>query len=168
MQSDLENIIGILESSLKDPSKGLPEEIFLFISSVTPMVNVDLLIKNKKDQTLLTWRDEDSYQTGWHVPGGIIRFKETAESRIEAVALNELGATVEFKKVPLAVNEIILPEMKRRAHFISFLYECSLNSPLNQKLKYEQGNPKPGEWMWHDKCPENIINVHDNIYRSFI
>jgi colanic acid biosynthesis protein WcaH len=35
-----------------------------------------------KGRTLLTWRDDESFGAGWHVPGGIIRYKETAADRI--------------------------------------------------------------------------------------
>src|ERR1035437_9224010 len=96
-----------LESSIENPSKGLPEDIFLFVSKITPLVNVDLLIKNKQGQTLLTWRDDGYYPPGWHIPGGIIRFKETAHARINAVASIELGARVKFRKDPLAIHEFI-------------------------------------------------------------
>ena len=73
---ELREIIDILESSIPNPSKGLPEEVFLFVSRITPLINVDLLIKNEQNHTLLTWRN-DSYYLGWHIPGGIIRYKET-------------------------------------------------------------------------------------------
>ena len=32
---------------------GLPDEVFTYISTVTPLVNVDLLIRNDKGETLL-------------------------------------------------------------------------------------------------------------------
>jgi len=163
----MKNIINSLESLIKNPSKGLPEDIFLFVSRITPNINVDLLIKNKKKQTLLTWRDDSYYGPGWHIPGGIIRFKETIANRIKAVAKNELGARVKFKKEPLAVNEVIIPKRKNRGHFISLLYECALTSPPDKNLKYEKGIPKPGQWAWHSKCPKNIILVH-KMYRKFI
>lgn len=51
---ELTKIIDILESSIQNPSKGLPEELFLFVSRITPLVNVDLLIKNEQNHTLLT------------------------------------------------------------------------------------------------------------------
>lgn len=164
---ELKKLIDLLESLIKNPSAGLLNDVFLFVSRITPIINVDLLIKNDQSQTLLTWRDDGYYPSGWHIPGGIIRYKETLSARINAVAASELGAQIKFKKVPLAINEVIHPTRKNRGHFISLLYACDLTSPLDKNLRYEKGVPKPGEWAWHDQCPGNIISVHE-MYRKFI
>lgn len=55
---------------IDDPRNGLPEELFLFATEITPMVNVDLLVRDDEGRILLAWRDDDIYGTGWHVPGG--------------------------------------------------------------------------------------------------
>ncbi len=159
--------INLLESLIKNPKKGLPEDIFLFISRTTPMINVDLLIKNEKGETLLTWRDDKYYGPGWHIPGGIIRYKERIKDRIRKVARNELGVKVKFDKEPLAVNEVICLKRKDRGHFISLLYACKLINQPSEKLRYKGGIPKNGQWYWHNKYPKNMISVH-NIYRKFI
>jgi len=164
---EVKKIIDLLEPLIKTPSAGLPDDIFLFVSRITPIINVDLLIKNDQDQNLLTWRDDSYYPPGWHIPGGIIRYKEAIAARINAVAARELGAKIKFKKAPLAINEVIHPTRNNRGHFISLLYKCSLTSPLNNNLRYEKGTPKPGEWAWHSKCPDNIFSVHE-MYRKFI
>ena len=57
------------------PEQGLGEELFLTVSSLVPIVNVDLLVYNDKGQFLLTKRDDPYCGRGWHVPGGCIRFK---------------------------------------------------------------------------------------------
>jgi len=159
--------IKALESLIKDPKKGLGEEIFLFVSRITPLINVDLLIKNEKGQTLLTWRDDLCRSGCWHVPGGIIRYKEKIADRIKKVAKNELGVQVKFKKEPIAVKELIHPERKSRGHFISLLFECKLITPLPKKLAYKKGIPKAGQWAWHNKCPKNIIPCQ-RVYKEFI
>lgn len=164
---EIKNILEELESVIKSPKTGLPEDIFLFISRITPLVNVDLLIKSQQKHTLLSWRDDGYYRPGWHVPGGIIRFKETIADRIYAVAKNEFGAEVEFNQTPLAFNEVILPEMKNRGHFISFLYECRLVTQPLESLRCKDNSPNHNEWMWHAACPENIIPVHE-MYRRYI
>ena len=90
----------LLDEALKhipNSKTGLPQEAFYFVSQLTPMINVDLLVKNKLGQTLLTWRDDKFYGPAWHIPGGIIRFKEKIGDRINKVAENELGCKVYFK-----------------------------------------------------------------------
>lgn len=165
--SEIKYAINAIDSLIVDPNKGLPEDIFLLATRITPMVNVDLLIKNEKNQTLLTWRDDRYSMPGWHVPGGIIRFKETMAERVLAVARTELGAEVEFVPVPLVINELIHPERKERGHFISILYKCRLSSIPDESLAFHGGVPRTGQWMWHEKCPDNIISVHE-IYREYI
>jgi len=163
----INEIIDLLKSHIEDPRKGLPEDIFLFLSGITPLINVDLLIKNEKRQTLLTWRADNYWMPGWHIPGGIIRFKEKASDRIKAVAAGELEAEVEFNPEPLAVNEIIHPSRIERGHFLSMLYECTLTSGPSEKLRYVDGTVKEGQWRWHDTCPDNLLEIHE-LYRKFI
>lgn len=61
---DIQVTLRQIESAIGDPSLGLPEEVFRFASSIVPMINVDLLIKNKQGQTLLTWREDESFPPG--------------------------------------------------------------------------------------------------------
>lgn len=157
-----------LEALVPDPARGLPEEVFLFISRMTPLVNVDLLIEDDADRVLLTWRDDGYSPPGWHLPGGIIRFKERAEARIRAVARLELNVDVDFDPAPLAVHELIdnRPTFRERGHFISFLHRCRLLGPLNAERRFCPGHPSRNAWMWHESYPESMIPVH-GIYRSF-
>jgi len=150
-----------------DASNGLPEEIFLLVSRLTPLVNVDLLIKNCGDETLLTWRDDSFDKPGWHIPGGIIRFKENMPDRVRAVAALELEAEVIFNPAPVAINEIKHATRMERGHFISFLFACTLKNAPAERLKYAGGVPQPGAWAWHRTCPEDLIPIHE-IYREYI
>lgn len=156
-----------LDALIGNPSLGLPLEVFLFLSRVTPMINVDLLIQDEAGRSLLTWREDAYHAPGWHIPGGIIRFKETFADRIHAVAHLELGTTVSFPETPLAVNQIIHPTRAERGHFISLLYECRLLAPPAEALRHHGGKPEPGAWAWHEGCPENLIPVHE-IYRPYL
>lgn len=61
----------LLKNELK-PEKGLPEPVFEFVSSVTPMVNVDLLVRDENNRILLSWREDKFSGNVWHIPGGII------------------------------------------------------------------------------------------------
>ena len=162
---DTRDAIRSLEGMIPDPSKGLPEGVFLFISRLTPMVNVDLLIKDEDGRTLLSWRDDEFHEPGWHVPGGIIRFKERWETRIGEVAEREIGAEVKFDTVPMAINQLIV-DHDTRGHFISILFRCSLTK--RRRLKNTGlAETDSGYLKWHDTCPANLIKVHE-IYRKYI
>lgn len=165
--ASLAELIRQLESQVDPSTGGLPEELFLFVSRITPLINVDLLIQDDSGHTLLTWRSDEFYGPGWHVPGGIIRFKETAADRIRAVAMQELGAAVEFYASPILVHESIAPDRRERGHFISLLYKCRLASDLDQHRRYSPKAPLPEQWLWHERCPENLIR-EQRAYATFM
>lgn len=144
----------------------LPEKLFLFVSSVTPLVNVDLLIKDAERRTLLVWREDGHYEPGWHIPGGIIRFKESFADRVHAVARTELAASVIADDEPLTLNQVIDPTRSVRGHFVSLLFKCALTSPPDGAKKFTAGSPSSGQWSWFYTPPENLLAVHD-MYRPF-
>ena len=166
-RAGLAELIRELESRLDATTDGLPEELFLFVSRITPLINVDLLIQDDRGRTLLTWRSDQFYGPGWHVPGGIIRFKETAADRIRIVAKRELGAVVDFDAAPILAHECIAPDRRERGHFISLLYKCRLASDLDPRRRYSPDAPSPDQWLWHESCPENLIR-EQRPYASFM
>lgn len=150
---------------IPDPQGGLPEDVFLFATEITPMVNIDLLIKDNMGRILLSWRKDQFYEEGWHVPGGIIRVKETFAERIKRVAELEIRCTnLEYNPQPLEVVPIICPNMRQRGHFISFVFDCRL--PVGFEVKNIVTNNEAGFLQWHDKCPDNILEVH-KFYRKY-
>ena len=132
-----------------------------------PLVNVDLLIQDERRRTLLTWRQDETYGAGWHVPGGIIRYQETAEHRIRATARRELGADVAFDPQPIAIEQIIDPDRRERGHFISLVYRCRLLGPPDPALQYVQGEPRRDQWAWHAGCPPDLLAVQAPFRRFF-
>jgi ADP-ribose pyrophosphatase YjhB (NUDIX family) len=158
--------IATIEAAVGDPKAGLPEEVFLFISRVTPLVNVDLLVKDDTGRTLLTWRDDEFYGAGWHVPGGILRYKERMSERIREVAHEELGAVVSFDAAPISTKESFRQESVR-GHHISILFRCELLSPPDPSRRAVSEPPRRGEWRWHDHCPLDILPVHE-MYAKYI
>ncbi len=162
----LADAIAVLDRHVADPAQGLPEEVFYYISRTTPLVNVDLLIKDEAGRTLLAWRNDQYAGQGWHIPGGVVRFKETFETRVQKVAEREIGRKIDFDPVPLALNQLIHPDRNTRGHFISILYKCFLSGafvPENEGLTTADA----GYLKWHECCPDNLIVYHE-IYRALI
>lgn len=153
----LQTAINTMRDAAGSATRGLPEEVFLLVSRLNAMINVDLLIKDGDGRSLLTWRHDRFYGPGWHIPGGIIRFKETAAARIASVAAGELGATVSTGSTPIRLHEITNPGRDIRGHFISLLYACRLSSPLDETRRFSEDVPRNGAWAWHDHAPDNLI-----------
>lgn len=164
-----------IKERLKDvrPEDGLGQELFLLVSSLTPIVNVDLLVYNDKGQFLLTWRHDPHCGQGWHVPGGCIRFKETCEERIKKVAQKELGINdISFDKDPIKVFEIICHEHRdienqnERAHFITLVYKCYVPTDYSiDNQLFKEG--EVGYMQWFDHLPDNLLNIQ-SCYREII
>lgn len=158
--------IAQLDRAVPNPNNGLPDDIFYYISRTSPLINVDLLIKDEQDRTLLAWRDDIHDGKGWHIPGGIIRYKEKIADRVLKVAEKETGLTIMYDEFPIDVNEIIADNKRDRGHFISLLYRCKaiggnhIESTINEKRKV-------GDLYWFDKCPNDLLFWHE-IYRKYI
>jgi hypothetical protein len=111
---NLSQAISILDSAIGDPQQGLPEEVSLSVSRMTPPMNVDLLIQDDGGHTRL---DDELSGSGRHAPGGIIRYKEMAADRIRTCATGKLGAEVTFESAPILLHEAVLkPRDETRRH----------------------------------------------------
>ena len=161
---DIKNLIIDLEKFTDDPSKNLPDDLFYFIGRMTPYINVDLLIKCPKRGVLLTWRDDKYSGKGWHIPGGIIRFREETKKRILEVGFQELNLKIFDFNGPLAVNEIIINDQVDRSHFISLLYECEIEKGEMDKL-VTNCDEDPNKSFFQTK-PDNLLSWHE-IYKDF-
>ncbi len=159
--------IAFLEKQVVDPTGGLPEEIFELVTRLTPMINVDLLIQDKRCRTLLTWRQDQYFRPGWHIPGGIIRLQESAADRIAKVAEMELSAVVSHDSEPLAVTEFHFPLLPARRHFISLLYRCHLQGVPGISGCPANCSPRPGEYRWFEAPPPDLLEPHQK-YAKYI
>lgn len=153
-----------IEKTIKRPTHSLPKDIFLFVGRLTPFINVDLLINCPKRGTLLTWRNDSLTGSGWHIPGGIIRFREKIDTRIQLVAKSELGIKILKYNGPIEINEII-SNLKERSHFISLLYQCSLSKKENIKLNNIL--KKNSKIKFFKFKPKNLLKWH-KIYSDYL
>lgn len=149
-----------------NPSNGIGKQAFSLISQMTPIVNVDLLIRDMNNRVLVSWRDDLVCGNGWHLPGGVVRFKESLEERVHKTALSELGTDVEIIGKVKEINEIIL-EQEERGHFISFLYECKAINELQVSQNKTQHNN--GDLHWYD-CSKDLPLVKGqlDIYSKYL
>ena len=166
----MKKLIEKIESHVKNPSKGLPEDIFNLAGRLTPFINVDLLVQDDLGRTLLSWRDESLFEnnlrSAWHIPGGIIRLRETISARLHKVAMNEMGGKlISFSKEPLKVGQFIDHHTKNRSHHIGLLYKCKLEDNYeidNKNLNFGDS----GFLEWHSSPPDDF-HSHQLAYKDY-
>jgi len=72
----------------------LPNEIFEIVLENSPLVSVDLILENEKNQFLLGRRRNQPAKGFWFVPGGRIRKGELIIDALKRVALEEVGLII--------------------------------------------------------------------------
>jgi len=143
----------------------MDNKTFEIVSTLTPMINVDLIIKDSNNRVLLSWRN-DSCGQGWHVPGRIIRFRESIKDSIIILMETEIKCN-QVKDLAFIKNqEFIKHSTDIRGHFISLLYHTFIPDdfiPDNQELR----ETDQGFLKWFDECPDNLLSWHE-CYRHYI
>lgn len=154
--------------------EGLPEDLFLFSTTLAPVANVDLFITDSDRRVLLSWRDDEHYGNGWHIPGGCLRLKETMETRIQKTAQKELDCVVSYYPHPILVKELIVKQERpwlnnqlERSHNISILFDCSL--PKDYMISNKQIDEHTAGFLkWFDHVPEDLLDAHKDIYGKYL
>ena len=161
----VEQAISVIRDSRLVTDDGMEEKLFLTISGLIPIVNVDLLVINDKNQILLSWRDDDIFEKGWHIPGGCLRYGESFMDRIQNTAKNEIGSMVICSEEPIAVRNVLGNAgkgnyVRERYHHVALLYKCSLKEELIIEETIDEGCYRAGELRWFEKIPDNLLKVH--------
>ncbi len=69
----------------------LPDDIFRTVVDSTPLVSIDLIVKNSEGQVLLGKRNNKPAKDFWFVPGGRIQKNETISDAFTRLCKEELG-----------------------------------------------------------------------------
>jgi colanic acid biosynthesis protein WcaH len=82
---------------------------FLHIVDATPLVSIDLILRNERDEVLLGRRANRPAQGMWFVPGGRIRKNERVNDALQRISRRELGVIIAEAKL-LGVFDHIYPD----------------------------------------------------------
>lgn len=167
LSKELSDAVRLLRNAEIDAQSGLDEELFLLLSALTPIPNVDLLVVNSRNQLLLARRNDIYFDKSWHIPGGCIRYGEDFETRIQQTALKELGSVVSFDPEPLAVSNMLrkdnfsLAHPKERGHNIAILFRCWL--PKGYEIDNSGKNENDDGYLkWFDRLPGDFLKMQFN------
>ena len=113
----------------------LSEHLFKKIVQHTPLISIDLVVRNKNNEILLGKRLNRSAQGYWFVPGGRILKDESIPDAFVRITKNELGMARKIQGVSfLGVYEHHYPdnfsEEDFSTHYIVLAFELNFHNNL--------------------------------------
>ncbi|UAX03696.1 GDP-mannose mannosyl hydrolase [Proteus terrae] len=146
----------------------LDEQAFKLVVASTPLVSIDLIIRNSKGQILLGLRTNRPAQGFWFVPGGRICKDETFERAFQRLTKVELGEEYSLKQAQFLGTyqhfyKDNFSEDHFSTHYVVLGYELELDIELSS-LPDEQHN----HYQWWEV--ENLLaseQVHINTKAYF-
>lgn len=146
----------------------LDDSKFEIVIQNTPLVSIDLIIKNAQDQVLLGRRNNRPAQGYWFVPGGRIRKNEKLAQAFKRLTCAELDQEFLLDEACfLGVFEHLYTDSvfdsEISTHYIALGYQLIVDVsfdtlPLNQHHKYQ--------WFAINDLL-NDANVHENTKAYF-
>lgn len=110
----------------------MTDEEFLHIVDATPLVSIDLVIRNERGEALLGWRVNRPAQNSWFVPGGRIRKNERVKEALQRISERELGVTIAEAKLLGVFDHIyednFLGAPKVNTHYVVLGFSAGLPS----------------------------------------
>ncbi|NNH76960.1 GDP-mannose mannosyl hydrolase [Acinetobacter sp. ANC 5380] len=139
----------------------LTDETFKSIIQHTPLISIDLIVRNEKGEVLLGKRVNAPAKGYWFVPGGRVRKNETLDNAFVRLVKEELGIASGITRADakfLGVFEHFYDDCifckDISTHYVVIAYEIKINFILNI-IKNSQHN----SFLWYE---ENEI-LKDNI-----
>ena len=143
----------------------LPLDTFKNIIKSTPLISIDLIVRNSEGKVLLGKRVNRPAQGYWFVPGGRILKDESFTTAFNRLVKNELGLDLiksKFKGVYQHFYDDNFSEADFTTHYVVLAYEVCAgevlsNLPLEQHSSYQ--------WVAEDELlADQRTHVHTKWY----
>jgi len=141
---------------------------FLEVVRNTPLVSVDLIVRDERDRVLLGLRKNAPARHSWFTPGGRIRKNERILDAVRRVALDELGVRLaEGDARPVGVFEHLYPDHLAGddfgTHYVVLAFELRIAGE-----RIAAADDQHREFRWFE--PDRLLsgeNVHPNVKAFF-
>ena len=145
------------------------DQQFLNIIDTTPLVSIDLIIKNNEDKILLGKRLNRPAQGYWFVPGGRICKNEKISDAFSRISKTELGTALSLSETQIlgAYNHIYddnyLGRPNINTHYVVLAYQLKLLNDLDLHTDNQHSELK--WWSIHELL--DSFDVHPNTKAYF-
>ena len=138
----------------------------------TPLVSIDLVVTNARNEVLLGWRNNKPAQHCWFVPGGVVRKGETLQQAFERVVLDELGVSTQLRRNALfdGVYEHHYTDNFAGlagvgTHYVVLAHRLIAEQHIDALDNLPKAQHKQYEWMAVDTLLNNPqVHVHTKAY----
>lgn len=108
----------------------LDDDLFFKVIAASPLVSIDLIVRNERNEVLLGMRTNRPAMGFWFVPGGRIRKDEPSLRALARIAQDELGISIPKSKLFGVFdhfyddNVFAIPHV--RTHYVAIGYELEI------------------------------------------
>ncbi len=146
----------------------LDNTTFKTVIDSTPLVSIDLVVRNREGKVLLGLRLNRPAKDFWFVPGGRILKNESLAAAFKRLTVNELGCAIDIKDARyLGLYEHFYTDSiysDVSTHYVVSGFEVILPaSQNNSKLPAEQH----GDYRWfseEDLMASDEVHIHSKWY----
>ena len=141
----------------------LSQERFLAVVASTPLVSIDLVVRNSEGGILVGLRCNEPAKGSWFVPGGCIRKGETLPDAFKRISEIELGDAQELNDARLIGAYTHLYDTNFagvdgiKTHYVVLAYK--LESPIDLLLLPKAQH---SSWKWVSTTEQD--SVHPNVH----
>ena len=141
------------------------DEEFLKVVEATPLVSIDLIVRNLKGHILMGKRKNNPARGDWFVPGGRIKKGEYLNKALTRISKDELKVELTRDDVRfIGVFDHIYEENFAdidgiSTHYVVLAYECYLNLDRNN-LPLKQHSA----WQWFRKSQSSDVHKNSAAY----
>lgn len=148
----------------------LPDETFKSVIQHTPLISIDLIVRNEQGEILLGKRVNAPAKGYWFVPGGRVRKNETLDDALVRLVKEELGiesgitrADAKFLGVFEHFYDDCVFGRKVSTHYIVLGYEVFIEKLSIETLKSNQHENL--RWFNYESLlSKDLIHKHLNLY----
>lgn len=146
----------------------LSNQIFLNVIDASPLVSIDLVIRNSKGEVLLGKRTNKPAQGFWFVPGGRVLKGEQLNDAFKRLCCNELALKLERNHARMLgvyehfYDDNFLGVENISTHYIVLGYEITLaeNLPIN----LDQQHSEQRWWSVDSLLNSDLVHANTKAY----
>lgn len=146
----------------------LPDETFKSVIQHTPLISIDLIVRNEQGEVLLGKRVNAPAKGYWFVPGGRVRKNETLDDAFVRLVKEELGIESGITRADakfLGVFEHFYDDCvfgdDVSTHYIVLGYEVCLKT---MSISYDYNQHRDYSWVQHQEVFSDNIHPYNRLY----